>query len=191
MANVHKFTLGGTADTALGVVLLNDWSDQALPSTRDRYVEIPGRQGRVNFDSDLGPRELTLELEIIDGTTEASLQTLARALSAVLLDQDGHPQDVSLVFERESTKTYTVRYSGHMPIERLVGATHGRVSLPLIQADPFVYGASDTDSDSITASYQEMAIENAGDYRTPPTITVTNNGAGDVTGFTLVLRQIK
>jgi len=191
MANVHKFTLGGTADTALGVVLLEGFDEPVLPATRDRFVEIPGRQGRVNFDSDLGPREIVLPLGIIDATTPETLATLSRALSAVLLDQDGHPEDVSLVFTKEPLKTYTVRYSGHMPIERLIGSSYGEVQLPLIQADPFVYGASDTDSDSITASYQEMAIENAGDYRTPPTITVTNNGAGDVTGFTLVLRQIK
>ena len=105
---------------------------------------------------------------------------------------DGKPEDLALVFDKEPTYTYTVRYKGSLPILRLVGATVGEFNLPLVAADPYAYGAEDTDTANITASYQTMAVENAGDYRTPPTITITMKaGSGSVTGFTLITRKLK
>lgn len=190
MSQIHRFTIGGTADTALGVELLPNYEEPMLPKTRDRSIEVPGRAGRHNFDSDLASREIVLELVAIDSTTPEALQALARAFAAILLDQDGHPEDVSLVFTKEPLKTYTVRYSGGISIQRLIGGSKGYFSLPLIQADPFVYEAEVTDEEEITEAYQEVAIENAGDYRTPPELTFTNSG-NSVTGFTLVVRQLK
>jgi len=73
----------------------------------------------------------------------------------------------------------------------LIGGAKGYFSLPLIAADPFSYGAEDTDSFTITADLQTEDVENAGDYNTPPVITVTNNGVGDVVGFTLTTRALK
>jgi len=192
MSSVHRFTLGGTADTSLGAVLRAGYQLPALPASRDRAAEVPGRHGVYLFDSDLGPRMITLDLTILDATTMAGLQTLVRAFSAVLLDQDGKPEDVSLVFDMESTKTYTVRYAGNLPLARLIGGSLGEFSLPLLAADPFAYEAEDTDTYNVVAAYQTMAVENAGDYRTPPTFTITiNGGSPDVTGFTLIDRQLK
>jgi len=192
MSTISRFSLGGTANTALGVELLPDFQEPVLPQTRDHYVDIPGRHGRKLFGSDLGAREIVLDLVVIDATTPETLQSLTRTFSEVLLDQDGHPEDVALVFTKEPNKTYTVRYSGNMPLQRLIGGSLGYFSLPLIAADPFAYGAEDTDTENITAAYQTMAVENAGDYRTPPTITATMKaGSGSVTGFTLITRQLK
>ena len=128
---------------------------------------------------------------MIDSTTPETLQSLTRTFSALLLDGDGKPIDVALVFTKEPNKTYTVRYSGNMPLNRLIGGAKGYFSLPLIAADPFSYGAEDTDSFTITADLQTEDVENAGDYNTPPVITVTNNGVGDVVGFTLTTRALK
>ena len=192
MSTISRFSIGGIANTTLGVELLPEFQEPVLPASRDRYVEIPGRHGRKLFSSDLSAREIVLDLVVIDSTTPETLQSLIRTFSAVLLDQDGHPEDVALVFTKEPHKTYTVRYSGSMPLQRLIGGSLGYFSLPVIAADPFAYGAEDTDTENITAAYQTMAVENAGDYRTPPTITATMKaGSGDVTGFTLITRQIK
>ena len=192
MSSVHRFTLGGTADTALGVVLRPGYQLPMLPVSRDYAVEVAGRPGVHVFGSDLGPRRIVLDLTILDGTTMAELQALVRTFSEVLLDQDGKPEDVSLVFDMESTKTYTVRYAGSLPLKRLIGGSLGEISLPLLAADPFAYAAEDTDTYNVVAAYQTMAVVNAGDYRTPPTFTITVNvGSPDVTGFTLIVRQLK
>ena len=192
MSLVSSFTLGGVANTTLGVVLAPTFQEPILPSTIDRYVDIPGRNGRKLFSSDLGPREIVLDLVMIDSTTPETLQSLTRTLAGVLLDNDGKPEDVALVFTKEPNKTYTVRYSGNLPIQRLIGGTKGVFSLPLIAADPYAYGAEDTDTANITSGTQEMTAVNAGDYRTSPTITITlAAGSGDVDGFEITVRQIK
>jgi len=187
MAVVHSFTLGGVADTALGVVLRAGYQEPMLPSTRDASVEVPGRQGRWDFGSELGAREFSLDLALIDTTTQAALATAIRTFAKVLLDDDGNPIDVSLVFAKEPTLTYTVRYSGNLPLQRLVGSSKGYFTLPLVAADPFAYGAGLTTTATITANGQKVPIVNGGDYRVPPVITITNNGKTTVNGFTLVL----
>ena len=191
MSDIARFTLAGTANTALGVELLPDFKEPVLPGSRDRKLEIPGQSGVRLFSSDLEARQIVLDLVMIDSTTPETLQSLTRTFSALLLDGDGKPIDVALVFTKEPNKTYTVRYSGNMPLNRLIGGAKGYFSLPLIAADPFSYGAEDTDSFTITADLQTEDVENAGDYNTPPVITVTNNGVGDVVGFTLTTRALK
>lgn len=192
MSQIARFSIGGTANTALGVELLTGFKEPVLPKTRDRSVEVPGRHGRYLFASDLSAREIVLDLVVIDSTTPETLQTLSRAFAAILLDQDGHPVDVALVFTKEPNKTLTVRYSGSMPLQRLIGGGLGYFALPLLCSDPFAYGAEDTDSANIIAGYQTMAVENAGDYRTPPVLTFTvAGGSGDIAGFTVVVRKLK
>ena len=192
MSDILRFTLGGNLNTALGVELMPDFQEPVLPQTVDRSVAIPGRNGVTMFDSDLGARMITLDLVVIDATTPETLQSITKAFSEVLLDMDGKPEDVALVFSKEPNYTYTVRYAGNMPLKRIIGGSKGFFSLPLIAADPFSYAAEDTDTYNVTAAYQTMEVVNAGDYRTPPTMTITMNaGSTNVTGFTLVTRQIK
>jgi len=192
MSDILRFTLGGTANTALGVELMPEYKEPVLPQTRDQSVEIPGRNGVHLFNTDLGPRVIVLDLVMIDATTPETLQSLTKTFAQVLLDQDGKPEDVALVFSKEPNYTYTVRYAGSMPLQRIIGGSKGFFSLPLLAADPFSYAAEDTDTHNVVAAYQTMAVENAGDYRTPPTMTITMQaGSTSVTGFTLITRQIK
>lgn len=189
---VHRFTLGGYADTALGVELQAGYDEPILPKTRDSSVKIPGRPGRILFDSYLTARYFKLDLSMIEPATAAGLQVVVRAFAAVLLDKLGKPIDVSLVFVKEPAKTYTVRYSGKLPLARLIGGTHGEFTLPLVAADPYAYGEEVETAATITASPQTMTVNNAGDYATPPVITATLSGAsGNVTGFTLTIKQPK
>jgi len=192
MSEISRFSIGGIANTALGVELMPEYKEPVLPKTRDQSVVIPGRNGVHLFNTDLGPRIIVLDLVMIDATTPETLQSLTKTLSLVLLDQDGHPEDVALVFTKEPNYTYTVRYAGQMPLQRIIGGSKGFFSLPLIASDPFSYAAEDTDTYNVIAAYQTMAVVNAGDYRTPPTMTITmNTGSASVTGFTLITRQIK
>jgi len=189
---VHRFMIGGYTDIALGVELRAGYDEPILPGTRDRTLEIPGRQGKIVFSSDLEAREFNLPLSVIEPTSAAGLQIVIRRFARVLLDNAGKPKDVSLVFTKEPDKTYTVRYSGNLPLARLIGGTHGEFTLPLIAADPYAYGEEVKTSATITSSPQEMTVSNAGDYATPPVITATMAAiSGDVTGFTLTIRQLK
>ena len=192
MSEISRFSIAGTANTALGVELMPDFKEPVLPKTRNQSVRIPGRLGVHLFASDLDARMIVLDLVMIDATTPETLQSLTKTFSQLLLDQDGHPVDVALVFTKEPLYTYTVRYAGKMPLKRIIGGSKGFFSLPLLAQDPFSYAAEDTDTDNITAAYQTMAVVNAGDYRTPPTMTITMKaGSGSVTGFTLITRQLK
>ena len=192
MSDILTFTLGGSTNTSLGVELMPDYSEPVLPASIERSVAIPGRNGVHLFDSDLGPRMIVLDLVMIDATTPETLQSLTKTFSQVLLDQDGRPEDVALVFSKEPNYTYTVRYAGDIPLKRIIGGSKGYFSLPLLAKDPFSYAAEDTDTYNVTAAYQTMEVVNAGDYRTPPTMTITMNaGSTNVTGFTLITRQIK
>ena len=190
MSDIARVTIGGTADTALGIVLLPDYDEPLLPAPRQRYVEVPGRAGRHEFSGDLGPRMLNLTFAIVDATTQAGLAALIRDLSDLLVDDDGRPADTTLVFAKEPTKTYTARYAGNVPISRLFGGTVGQFTLPMLCSDPYAYGAEDTDTFTITSDYQEEDVVNAGDFKTPPTITLTVN-TGTITGFSLMCRQEK
>jgi len=190
MSLVSRFTLDGVTDISLGIELLPEFDAPVLPNTRERYVEIPGRQGRWEFTGDLAARKIVLPCAAI-AATRAALAAVVRTLTTALLDSDGRPKDVDLIFLDEPTLTYTVRYAGTINIKRLVGGTVGYFPITFVASDPYAYGAEDTDTNNITAAYQEVAIVNAGDYKTPPTITITNNGLTDITGLSLICRQLK
>jgi len=190
MTLVSRFTLDGVTDISLGIELLPDHKEPLLPASRDMSVEIPGRPGRWEFTGDLDARRMVLACAAMS-TTQEGLAAVIRTLNTALLDGDGRPKDIALIYLKEPTKTYTVRYAGSADIKRLVGGTVGYFPLPFTAADPFAYEAEDTDTESITAAYQEVAVVNDGDFNTPPTITITNNGLTDVTGFTLICRQLK
>lgn len=188
MSTIHRFTLGGVADTALGLQLLRGYADPALPSTRNRTVTIPGRHGAWDFGADLESREMALECALLGATTDSGLAALVRALTAVLLDANGMPVDCALVFTKEPTKTYTVRYSGTLPLARLCGASLGMLSLPLVAHDPYAYGDEVTTAATVTTDGQEVSVSNSGAFRTPPEIRIRNAGVGSVAGFTLTAK---
>jgi phage-related protein len=170
--------------------LIRTYTDDPLPATVDRTLMIPGRQGMVDFGADLGARKFVLVCEAIGGTNPTTLTAILRAVSDVLLDSDGRPVDCSLVFTKEPARTYTVRYSGRLPLQRH-GAGAGLLSIPLTAADPYAYGSTVTTSATVTADGQEIAVTNSGGYATPPRIRIRNDGAGDITGFTLTFSALK
>ena len=189
MSLVSRFTLDGVADTTLGIELMQGYDEPVLPATRDRSVEIPGRAGRWEFDGDLAARDFSLPCSATSTTMEG-LAAVARDLAEALLDDDGVPKDVDLVFLKESTKTYTVRYAGSMSIDRLVGSAVGYFTLPLRASDPFAYGPDETSSKSMTVSPDTISITNDGTVTTPVVITIENTGAGDVTGIKVSQKKV-
>jgi len=191
MSDIARVTIGGVADTALGIVLLPDFDEPMLPKPRQRFVEIPGRAGRQEFDGDLSSRLLDLHFAVVDNTTAATLAANLRTIAEVLLDDDGVPNDVTVVFTKESSKTYTGRFSGEIEVVRMNAAAWGEFWLPIRCQDPYAYDTRELTSATITTDPQTIAISNGGDYTTPPVFTLYNAGGANVDGFTLVNQQEK
>lgn len=137
------FTLGDTTAAELGLLLRPGTQSPGLPATRDRTLTIPGRPGEYDFGADLGPRLFTLDCLLYDAETPGQLQDRIRQLASHLIDPQGRPRTLPLIFEWEPDRVYFVRYAGQLPIHRLV--TAGEVTLPLSAHDPFAYDATETD----------------------------------------------
>jgi phage-related protein len=155
-----------------------------LPETRDRTAEIPGRSGSYWFDSDLGQRRFSLPCDFRDCADAAALDVLIKAFARVLVDVNGKPKALSLVFDDAPTITYTVRYSGGIPFDRAwVGCSE--FTLELVADDPFGYEAEQTTEATITTSGGIMAVTSTGTVATPAKISITNSAATAIVGFTI------
>lgn len=188
---VHRFTLGGVTDTTLGIQLAPGSDEPIGPRTRDKTVTVPGRHGRWDFGADMRERTFVLPCQFVNCTTQAELAAAIRTLADLLFDDDGEPEDLALVFDKESTKTYTVRYSGKLPIERIVAGEVGTFKLALTAYDPHAYEDEVTDMKSITVNADYVDVTNTGNVTTPCEIAITNNGGTDIDWLRLVCRQLK
>lgn len=128
--------IAGIKPSDIGLKVLRGSGRPILPATRDRILVIPGRSGAWDFGTDLGPREFPLDCAFIT-RSPAELQAHAETLAKLLVDGYGIPRTVDLVLSLQPERVYHVRYSGSLPIDRLVGM--GRFTLPLVAFDPFGY----------------------------------------------------
>jgi hypothetical protein len=107
----------------------------------------------------------------------------------VLVDVNGKPKALSLIFDDAPTITYTVRYAGEIPFDRAwVGVSE--FTLELIADDPFGYEAEQTTEETITTSGGTMIVTGTGTISTPARIEITNNGAAPITGFVITIEYI-
>lgn len=186
MVDNGGFTLDGIPATTYGITLKYAPGQPALPESRDRTAEIPGRAGAYWFDSDLGSRVFSLPCHFVGAADAAALDALIRAFARVLVDVNGRPRTLSLAFDDSPTLSYTVRYSGGVPFDRAwVGVSD--FTLPLIADDPFAYQAEDTAADTITANPGALTVESDGTVNTPAQICITNNGGAAVEGFVITI----
>ncbi len=134
--NGFKLIKGAVENTAadLNIMMRDGPDDPILPPTRDRLVEIPGRNGAYDFGADLGPRRISIPCAFLYAGTVAVLNTHAKALAAFLLD-NGKPAALELIFESDKTIYYDVRYSGSLDLTRIV--FDGLFDLNLIAVDPY------------------------------------------------------
>ena len=133
--------LGGKTAEELNIRVLIDTQEPILPDTRDRILTIPGRHGAYDFGADLEPRKFELKCALLGATSPSDLQKKVRALAAHLIDENGRPRTLELIFDTEPEKKYYVRYAGSLPIERIVAL--GLFTLPLVAYDPYAYSALD------------------------------------------------
>lgn len=190
MTDNGGFTLGGTPASTYGITLLYAPGQPMLPETRDRTAEIPGRHGTYWFDSDLGQRRFALPCQFADCADAAALDTLIKAFARVLVDVNGKPKALSLVFDDALTITYTVRYAGEIPFDR-AWCGMPEFSLNLVADDPFGYEAEDTTDGTITTSGAGIAVASSGNVTTPAQVSIQNNGETPVDGFTITIQYPK
>ena len=130
------FKLGDKAAKDLNLIFEYESERPIAPNTRDSTMVIDGKAGAWDFGAERDVLSFNLQCGAIR-KDRAALQQTVRALSAHLFDARGRPRTMKLTFEYEPEKWYYVRYSGSLPINRIVGV--GEFTLPLTAFDPDAY----------------------------------------------------
>jgi phage-related protein len=125
--------LGDKTFEELGLEVTVDYQHPAAPDTRDYYVQIPGKAGAWDFGADMGVRPFSLPCTLIEKTPAARDKAI-RDVTAHLFDTKSKPKTMQLVFSEEPDKYYMVRYSGNLPVSRIIGI--GQFTIPLTAFDP-------------------------------------------------------
>lgn len=186
MTDNGGFTINGVAATTYGITLRYGPSIPMLPATRDRTAEIPGRNGVYWFDSDVGQRQFSLPCDFRDCADAAALDVLIKAFARALVDVNGKPKALSLIFDDAPTITYTARYAGEIPFERAWCGV-SEFTLNLVADDPNGAEAEQTDEATITTSGGTMVVTGTGTVSGPAILTITNNGGAPIAGFTITI----
>ena len=183
MVDNGGWTINGVAASTYGITLRYSPGIPMLPDTRDRTVEIPGKNGSYWFGSDVGQRSFSLPCRFEGCIDAAALDVLIRAFARLLVDVNGKPRALSLIFDDAPTITYTVRYSGAIPFDRAwLGP---EFTLELVADDPYGHEAEQTAEATITTSPGVMTVTSSGATSTPARLEITNTGATPITGFTI------
>lgn len=146
MASDAVLTLDGKTPRELGMGVFQKTQRPILSATVDNVQTVPGMHGAYDFGATMGPRQFTLECAFIAGNY-IELQKRVSNLAAFLVDADGRPRTMQIVFANQPDRQFTVRYSGDLQIDRIAGL--GIFILPFTAYDPFAYGVQST-SDLLT-----------------------------------------
>ncbi len=178
-----SFTLGGKTAAELNIQLLEDTQIPMLPDTVDRTAAIGGRHGRHDFGADMGPRLIELECVFTGTDTDEDLQAAVRNLASFLVDNWGKPKTLELIFDRETDKSWFVRYAGNLPIKRIMYHAKGFFTLPLIAYEPFAFGEEVEVEYDIISSPEDFWYMVESGLNIPITIILDNEGANTIAGF--------
>ncbi len=173
--------LGGIDISEFGIQLIDGTKISLLPNTRDITAVIPGVHGAYDFGAMMDIREFELRCVMHGASSPTELQQQVRTFVQHLVDANGHPKTLSLVFDEEPDKTYYVRYSGSAPLEQIVSI--GIFTLPLVAFDPCAYGVEQEVEQVIETSPDTITVTSHGNVSTPPVIVLYNEGTNTITGF--------
>jgi len=177
------FKLGGIDASEFGIRLLQGTQVSMLPDTRDITAVIPGVHGAYDFGAMMDVRTFELKCAMTGAGSPTELQQQVRTFVQHLVDTNGQPRTLSLVFDEEPDKTYYVRYSGSAPLEQIVSI--GIFTLPLVAFDPCAYGVEQEVEQVVETSPDTITVTSHGNVSTPPVIVLYNEGTNTITGFTL------
>jgi predicted phage tail component-like protein len=148
-------TIGDKTFEELNLRIGDDYQRPMSAPTRDYTMEIGGRHGAWDFGADLGPKPFSLPCTLIE-TDPTSLQTAIDDVTDHLFDATGRPKTMKLIFGESPEKYYMVRFSGNLPINRIIGT--GQFTLPLVAFDPFSYAPS-TAYDPTETYYYDTGLQ--------------------------------
>jgi phage-related protein len=154
----------------------------ALPGTRDYTAQIPGMFGAYDYGADMEPKPFNLPMKMINVDSNLDISFSINAFKRALLDGYGKPKYFKLTFDYEPNKYYNARYSGSLPLDRLVHT--GRFLLPLTAFDPFAYSVAANEeltwgSEAVTFESDYLFGTTGGknhSITSPKTITESVNG---------------
>lgn len=133
--------IDGKTNIGLGLGFAKGKMWPGAPSTRDYTVTVPGHAGIYDFGADMGVMPLSLPFVTLEKDA-ATLQKVIRGLTQTLYDSDGRPKTIEVRFRETPEQWYMARYTGSLPISRIVQSTLGRFSLPMTAYDPHAYAES-------------------------------------------------
>ncbi|OZQ95851.1 hypothetical protein CA598_08460 [Paenibacillus sp. VTT E-133291] len=174
--------LGDKRPQELGLQTLRESQRPILPPTVDRTYTVPYMHGAYDFGADMGPRPLPLECAFMERNAY-QLQRRVSALAAHLVDGDGRPRTLPLIFANQPDRQYMVRLSGQLPIDRMAGL--GEFSLPLVAYDPFSYSTYESDDINVDTPVlvdTPISVDAAYNYALtgPTTLAIDNFGGLNV-----------
>src|SRR5690625_811315 len=120
----------------IGISVLLNSDEPALPALRNSIVNVPGRHGAYDFGAYLEPREFTLNC-VFPRQSYTDLKRHIREFNHLFVDEYGRPKTVKLRFGDEPDKYYNVRLTGGIPVERV--AERGFITINLTAFDPYAF----------------------------------------------------
>ncbi|WP_110931076.1 distal tail protein Dit [Paenibacillus bouchesdurhonensis] len=178
MASDAVLTLDGKTPRELGMGVFGKTQRPVLSSTVDNIQTVPGMHGAYDFGATMGPRSFELECAFM-ARNHIELQGRVSNLAAFLLDGDGRPRTMPVVFANQPDRQYMVRYSGDLQIDRIAGL--GMFTLPFTAYDPFAYStylSHEINVDSLIVVDSDIYVDTGYIFpiTSPQTLTVYNYG---------------
>lgn len=174
--------IAGYTPRELGLYTSYESARPILPTTREKTLVIPGRNGAMDFGADMEPRYFSFRCAFVEQAPD-QLQIAMERFARLLVDHYGKPRAVELILSEHPDRSYIVRYTGSLPVDRLVGM--GVFSLPLVAFEPYSQGPEQVMEEVITTTPKNLTIESVGDILTEPVIILTNEGNTTITKFTI------
>lgn len=167
------FTFNAVHSSVYGVIM-RSIDRSAFPGARSQSVTVPGRDGALFFAGDLEDRYIELECSIICDTA-TDMRTRIRQVIGWLYLQ----AKAELTFDDEPTLNYLAVVEDSIAIDQVTArAAQMKVTF---RCDPLAYEDEDTTTDTITINGDELTAVVSGNYDTPCTIRLDNNGSTTLT----------
>ena len=174
----YSFTFGGINMRNYGLYLKSRVMP-TLPRTREKTIEVPGRDGKLDMGAEFAERVIPLPC-VIQVSNDAEFISLVRTLARIFDPTRGAQR---LILDEEKDKYYMARYAGKLDIEQVL--QWSEFELPMVCYDPFAYSTVSNElnaSINMPVSTFEISREvNA--YAVAPIIRIKNVGTTPVSGL--------
>lgn len=136
----------------LGITVLLNSEEPALPAMRNFNVTIPGKHGALDLGAYLEPRQFELNC-VFARQSYTELKRSILELNTLLVDENGHPKTVKLRFGDDEHKWFIVRLTDGIPMDRI--AERGFCTIVLTAYDPFAYAPATYYDPDVVGDYAE------------------------------------